>query len=227
MQNKAAIAAVIFDMDGLLIDSEPLWCQAQVDIFRAHNFDYEAPDCLETVGIRVDQSVAYWYEQRGWQGPPAAEITRQIIERTIALIASEGRAMPGALDTVHFFRRRNLPIAVASSSPHNVIAANIRALGLQGCFQVVCSAEGERYGKPHPAVYINAADQLGVDRRQCLVFEDSLAGVIAAKAAEMTCVCVPDGPLKGDKRLGIADCVLDSLAAFDERLWRQINGSGR
>jgi sugar-phosphatase len=133
--------------------------------------------------------------------------------------------MEGALEAITFFRQRGIPLGVASSSPHMVINANISALGVEGCFDVICSAENERYGKPHPAVYISAADELGIHRRQCLVFEDSIFGLLAAKAAEMTCICVPDHTITNDKRLAIADLVLPSLADFDEAVWQEIGHS--
>jgi beta-phosphoglucomutase-like phosphatase (HAD superfamily) len=94
---------------------------------------------------------------------------------------------------------------------------------LQGCFDAVCSAEDERYGKPHPAVYMKTAEILNIHRRNCLVFEDSVLGVLSAKAAEMTCICVPDEEVAGDRRLGIADYVLGSLAEFDQGLWELVN----
>lgn len=217
------IEAVIFDVDGLLIDSEPLWSRAQIDIFQGYGFDYDESDTLLTVGIRIDQVVAYWFEERGWKGPTIEQVTRDIIDRMIMLINEQGVPMEGALQTVDFFQQRDIRIAVASSSPHNIIDANISALGLEGCFEEICSAEHERYGKPHPAVYISTADKLGVDRRKCLVFEDSIAGILAAKAAQMTCVAVPDKAHLGDKRLGIADFVLRSLAEFDEIIWGAVN----
>ena len=221
-EREDGIAAVIFDMDGLLIDSEPLWCRAQVDVLQSINYAYEAADCAQSVGVRIDQAVANWYEQQPWQGASQAEVTERILERMLALIAEEGQPLPGALATVDFFEQRGLPLAVGSSSPQHIIAANINALGLDGRFEVVCSAEDDRYGKPHPAVYLRTADKLDVDRRRCLVFEDSIPGLLAAKAAEMTCICVPDADHVGDKRLGIADWVLPSLSAFGEGLWQQI-----
>ncbi len=223
MKTSSSISAVIFDMDGLLIDSEPLWDQAMVDIFALVGFKFGSKEFRQVQGMRIDLIVDYWYEKRAWSGYSTDELTELILVRVIELIEERGIARVGALDTINFFRERGIPLGVASSSPCRVIEANIRALGAEGCFDVICSAESERYGKPHPAVYIKTADLLTVPRRECLVFEDSILGLIAAKAAEMTCICVPDEDVQEDKRLGIADYVLPTLVDFDQTLWETIN----
>ena len=221
--NETSIQAVIFDMDGLLIDSEPLWDQAMVDVFASVGFEFGAKEFREVQGMRIDLIVDYWYEKRPWSGPSTREVTELVLERVITLIEEQAVAKEGALAAIDFFRQQGIPLGVASSSPCRVINANIKVLGAEGCFDVICSAEDERYGKPHPAVYMKTAELLGVHRRNCLVFEDSVMGVVSAKAAEMTCVCVPDEAVAGDKRLAIADFVLGSLGEFDEDLWRTID----
>lgn len=220
---NTGITAVIFDMDGLLIDSEPLWDQAMVDCFALVGFEFGNNEFREVQGMRIDLIVEYWYEKRPWTGYTTTELTDLILDRVVALIEEQGVAQEGARAAIEFFRQRGIPLAVASSSPCRIINSNIKALGVEGCFDTICSAEDERYGKPHPAVYVRAAELLGVHRRNCLVFEDSVLGVLAAKAAEMTCVCVPDADVAGDKRLGIADYVLGSLTEFDEELWETVN----
>jgi len=221
--NETNITAVIFDMDGLLIDSEPLWDQAMVDIFALVGFDFGEKEFRQVQGMRIDLIVDYWYERSPWTGYSTTELTDLILERVITLIKETAVAKEGAQKTIDFFRQRGIPLGVASSSPCSVIEANIAVIGAEGCFDVICSAEDERYGKPHPAVYMKTADLLNVHRRSCLVFEDSVLGVLSAKAAEMTCICVPDDEVAGDKRLGIADYVLPSLAEFDETLWKTVN----
>ena len=223
--NETNITAVIFDMDGLLIDSEPLWDQAMVDIFALVGFDFGEKEFRQVQGMRIDLIVDYWYERSPWTGYSTTELTDLILERVITLIKETAVAKEGAQKTIDFFRQRGIPLGVASSSPCSVIEANIAVIGAEGCFDVICSAENERYGKPHPAVYISAADKLGIHRRQCLVFEDSIFGLLAAKAAEMTCICVPDHSITNDKRLAIADMVLSSLADFDEAVWQEIGRS--
>ena len=219
--------AVIFDMDGLLIDSEHLWDQATIEVFDAVGINYSAEYFQETMGMRVDLIFAGWYEREPWPGPSVAEVMDLIVERVVGLIEERGEAMPGAVETVTFFKERSIPIGIASSSPCTVIEANIAALGIADCLDAVSSAADEAYGKPHPAVYIRTAEKLGVPARRCLVFEDAILGVVAAKAAEATCICVPDAAIAGDKRLGISDHVLPSLNDFDELLWQSLNDGRR
>ena len=215
--------AIIFDMDGLLVDSEPLWDQATIAVFEQLGIRYSAAYFQETMGMRVDLIMAGWYKRAPWRGPSPEEVTAQIVERTAVLIREQAHPQPGALETVAFFKERAVPMAVASSSPCVIIEANIAALGIGPDLQAVSSAVDEQYGKPHPAVYIKTAEKLGVPPQHCLVFEDAILGVLAAKAAETTCICVPDAAIAADKRLGIADYLLPSLSDFDEALWQEIS----
>ncbi len=116
---------------------------------------------------------------------------------------------------------QDVPLAVASSSAASVIFAVLEKLGLTGCFRVVQSAEFEPYGKPHPGVYLTAARRLGVAPEACVAIEDSVTGVVAAKAAKMACLAVPAPTAKDDRRFGIADAVLPSLADLDVNLLRR------
>jgi sugar-phosphatase len=109
--------------------------------------------------------------------------------------------------------RAGLQLAVASSSPPRLIEASLARLGLRDHFTEIVSAESEPYGKPHPAVFLTTAARLGVAPTECLVFEDSLNGLVAAKAARMICVAVPE---RVDPRFAFADLVLPSLEAFDD-----------
>ena len=117
---------------------------------------------------------------------------------------------------------QDLPLAVASSSSGEMIAAVMERLGIGGYFRILQSAEHEPYGKPHPGVYIEAARRLGVAPEHCLAFEDSPNGVIAAKAAKMACIAVPDPAIRADRRLCIADAILPSLADFRLEMLQQL-----
>lgn len=207
------IRAVIFDLDGLLIDSEPLWRRAEIERFALVGLCLSAEDCAQTTGLRVDEVVALRHRQAPWAQPPLADVTAGIVDRVCALIAAEGVAKPGGARAVALCRQAGLALAVASSSPERLIRVALARLGL--AFEHVLSAEHEAFGKPHPAVLLRTADRLGVAPTECLVLEDSLNGVIAAKAARMRCVVVPEEP---DPRFAIADRVLGSLEELDEAL---------
>ncbi len=130
--------------------------------------------------------------------------------------------MPGVRETLEAVSGAGYPLAIASSSSSEIIAAVLDTLGIAAYFQVAQSAEHEPYGKPHPGVYIEAARRLDVAPWRCLAFEDSPNGVIAAKAARMRCIAVPDPALQNDRRLQAADLILPSLAEFHLGLLEQI-----
>ncbi len=212
--------AVIFDLDGLLIDSEPLWRRAEIEVFARAGLALTEAECTETTGLRIDEVVRLRRSQApGWHTLTEAEAVDAVHARVIELMRAEGEAMPGAREAVAFVARRGARLALASSSSRRVIDAALERLGLAALFEVIHSAEGEPYGKPHPGVYLSTAARLGVAPTRCLAVEDSLHGLVAAKAARMRCLAVPerDGP-----RFALADMVLPSLAALDERAWRAL-----
>ena len=127
------------------------------------------------------------------------------MDEGIRLIRLRGASMPGVARAVALVAERGLRAALVSSSPRRMIEAVVERLGLGGDFELVHSAEDEEYGKPHPAVYLTAASLLGVRPAACLALEDSLPGVIAAKAARMRCVAVPEPGSLADPRFSIAD----------------------
>lgn len=206
------IKAVIFDMDGVLIDSEPFWKQAEVEIYPSVGLHLTPDDCMQTMGMRIDKAVEFWYRRQPWPTPPTLdEIRQRIVDRVITLIEERGQAMLGVQTVLEWVRQRQLPLAIASSSDLSMIRAVVAKLAIQDYFDLLYSAEFEPYGKPHPGVYLTTAAKLGVAPTDCLVIEDSMRGILAAKAAEMRCVAVPDPSLHGDPRLSIADWVLPSL----------------
>lgn len=209
-------------MDGLLIDSEPLWREVEVEIYRKIGVPVTAAMLQKTMGVRIDEGIRYWCEQYG-----VAENTKAVAARmtdgVIKAIRERGNTRAGVQHILNFFKAKSLPLALASSSNERIIDAILNKLGITSAFQVVYSAENEKYGKPHPGVNISAAAQLGIEPRACLVLEDSWNGVLAAKAGSMKCVCVPDEGLRGDPRLVIADAVINSLAEIDETLWENLN----
>lgn len=217
------IEAVIFDMDGLMIDSEPLWHEAEIEGFARHGIHITKADCLQGQGMRIDTIVSQWLAQKGENGISAEALTNEIVQNVIALVKQRGAALPGVCHALDFFRARGVTLALASSSYMSLIETTLERLGVGDYFTVIHSAQFEPYGKPHPGVFITTAQKLAVSPRTCLVLEDSINGIVAAKAAEMKCLTIPDSSLHGDKRLGIADVVLTSLEAIDEAVWQQVN----
>lgn len=216
------IQAVIFDMDGLLIDSEPFWQQAQKEAYATINIYPTKADLHATMGNRVNEVVEYWYHRQPWKGPSQADIVAQIVDRLLEQVRAKGTAKPGARAVLDLCKQQGLPMALASSSDMEIIDTVLDVLQIRDYFDHVYSAEHEPLGKPHPGVFVSTAAFLQVPARHCLVFEDSPAGVLAAKAAKMKCVAVPEPDTKEHPFIQTADLILDSLEAFTEKTLKQL-----
>ena len=206
---------MIFDLDGLLIDSEPFWRRAEMEVFATVGVVLTESETRQTMGLRIDDAVHHWFERRPWEGRSPVEVERAVTARVAELIEAEGRPMPGALAAVDLCRHRSIPMAVCSGSYAVVIEAALDKLGLTSSMSAWHSAEWEPLGKPHPGAYLSTAAKLGVDPPACLAFEDSFNGAISAKAARMRVVAVPEPDTLASPRWGFCDLVLASLEAFD------------
>jgi sugar-phosphatase len=202
-------------MDGLLIDSEILWHEAEIAILGELGVPLAKDGCRSTKGMFVGEVTEYWHARHPWRGPTPAEVAVTIVDRVIALVLSKGELKPGALHAISLCAERGLPLGVASSSQYRLIDTALEHFDLRRHFAVVHSAEDEQWGKPHPAVFLGAADKLGAAPRRCLVWEDAPAGVLAAKAGSMACIAVPENGEGHHPAFGLADLVLDSLLEID------------
>ena len=222
MSVRPALKAAIFDVDGLLIDSEPIWRRTEVEVFARLGVDLSEEMCVETTGLRIDEVAAHWLAHFGRDGAGAVAIADEIVDLMVERVRAEGRALEGGAQAIAACDAMGLAVALASSSPERLIDAAVERLGLAGVLRTRVSAQHERFGKPHPAVILTCAARLGVSPTDCVVFEDSLNGVLAAKSARALCVAVPPPSEARDPRFAIADRVLRSLAevdrAFLERL---------
>ena len=205
------LSAVIFDMDGLLVDSEPLWVRAEIEVFGEVGVVLREEDCAKTKGLRVDDVIAFWHARHPWDKRTVAEVEARLVARVVELVRAEGRALPGVANAIDVARTGGHLLALASSSPAVIIGATLERLGLGGAFQVVQSAETEALGKPHPGIFLRTAERLGVSPVECVVLEDSLTGVIAAKAARMACIAVPFDHPNHEPRFVLADRIVGSL----------------
>jgi len=206
--------AAIFDLDGLLIDSEPLWQEAEIKVFRSVGVPLTGELCRETVGVRLDDVVRHWYEKFPWHGESVEVVETRILEEVIRLIVNRGKPMPGVRETIDMLVAAKYELAVASSSPMRLIRAALETFGLIEYFSVLHSAEAEDEGKPHPAVYLSAMSRLGVDPSNCIAFEDTAIGVRAAKSAGAWVIAVPDPADISNPAFACADVVLSSLVPF-------------
>ena len=218
--------AAIFDMDGLLVDSEPLWHRAEITVLGALGVPLVASACRETKGMFVNEVTRYWFDRYPWAGPSTDEVAVDVVDAVMELVVAEGRLRPGAEQAIELCRRHTPALAVASSSEYRLIDLVLGHFGLAGEFDLVHSAQDELFGKPHPAVFLTAAAKLGARPRGCVVWEDSPAGVLAAKAAQMVCVAVPEEYERARREVAVADVVLTSLVEADDELWDRLEAMG-
>jgi sugar-phosphatase len=177
---------------------------------------------METTGVRVDEVVAYRFKQKPWKGKSQKYVRNAILAGVEKRILERSTPLNGSLEILEFFRSRNIPLALASSSPMRLINAVLNKFSIKTIFAIVHSAEHEQYGKPHPAVFLTTAIQLGTDPAYCLVFEDSFNGLLAAKAAKMKTIVIPIAEQWNETRFDIADIKLKSLAEFSEHQWKHL-----
>ena len=203
--------AVIFDMDGVIVDTEPLWRQAEREVFADVGLELTEADCERTMGMRTDEVVAWWYESSPWPGPSPAEVEARITSRMEELIAERAEPMPGLAHALRLATSAGLRVGLATSSCPALIDAVLTKLDLRDAFSAVCSAEAEPFGKPHPGVFLTTARRLGVEPAQCVVLEDSPIGVHAALAAGMRVIAVPPAHLFDDPAFDKAHAKLHSL----------------
>ena len=213
--SAAPIEAVIFDLDGVIVDSEIWWDEARHAFAADHDRQWTVADRQAVMGANSRQ----WSEtmrRRLDLDLSAEEIERDIVDRMVDRYAREGPPeIEGAVPAVRAIAASR-PTAVASSSHLDVIAAALRATGLEGAFAAVVSSDEVAHGKPEPDVFLEAARRLGVAPDRTLVVEDTLNGLRAAKAAAMTAVLVPNHsipPAAGAEE--VADLVLDRLSDLD------------
>ena len=205
------IRAVIFDMDGVLVDSEPLWRLAERQTFAEIGIELSDSDCEQTMGMRTDEVIQFWYRRSPWDGPSPAEVEARLEKRMQELIAERATAMAGVEESIAMARGEGLALGLATSSTHILIEAVLDKLDIADVFEVTHSAVEEELGKPHPAVFLTTARLLGVTPAECVAIEDSIAGVRSAKAAGMRVISVPPPHLFDDAAYDEADIKLRSL----------------
>ena len=189
---KYQIEAVIFDMDGLIINSEPLWRKAEIAAFKTIGYNFTEEMCIQTMGMRIDEVVHYWWEEFKWTSVSEEMVVKDIHSKMIDLIKSEGAILTGVEKTLKLLKDQNIPLALASSSSKVLIETVLNVLNIKSYFTIIHSAQDEKAGKPDPSVFLTTARLLKVDPEKCLVLEDSKAGMDAGLSANMRTIVVPE-----------------------------------
>ncbi len=189
---KNLIKGVIYDMDGLIINSEPLWKIAEIESFKEIGFDFTLEMCAQTTGMRIDEVVNFWWNILKWQNFTQKDVVNSIEKKMIHLIKNNGKLLPGVLDSLKLLNKAQITIALASSSSMTLINTTLDSLKIRKYFQFIHSAEKEIAGKPNPAVFLSTAKSMKIRPKNCLVLEDSKAGMVAGLNAKMRTIVVPE-----------------------------------
>lgn len=205
--------AIIFDLDGLLIDSEPVWDKARADLAAGVGKEWNKEDHKAVMGVSTQEWVDYMIRRLELAQSPQ-EVQEEVINRVAAIYAGGIPFVPGAIRAVDL-AAVYYPVALASGSHRSLIDTVIDHPTLRGKFRVVLSADEVGAGKPDPAVYLETASRLGIEPAQCVCLEDSANGILAGKRAGMRVIAVPDARFPpADKILDQADVVLEALTEF-------------
>ncbi len=215
------LEATIFDMDGLLIDSEPFWRQSHIEALGEYGVKITEDDVRAMAGKRTDEVVEHWRQTHDLLGVSNDDLESRVVGQVIEHIKQKGTTLEGATTLLKMLQARALPIAIASSSAPEVIEAVIGKLGLEGYITLAYSAKHEASGKPHPGVFLTTAQKLQVSPGNCVVFEDAASGIKAAKDAGMKCVAVPELVNANKPEIHKADLVLKSLS---DVTWDMLTG---
>jgi sugar-phosphatase len=208
------IQGIVFDLDGTLIDSEPLWQEAEINILASEGLNLSREDCLKTKGLPSYQAIKFWHDKLENPVKEAALLTQELNQAVISLMKEKGELKPGVKEMLDFWKATNLPMGIASASSMAHIKTVVDKFDLGHYFNLIYSGDFEEYGKPHPGVYISACKKLNIDPVYALAVEDSFNGILAAKAARMKVIALLDEGQINDTRYDFADYKVESFANF-------------
>jgi HAD superfamily hydrolase (TIGR01509 family) len=205
------VAAVVFDMDGVIVDSEHVWDEVREGLTRERGGRWSEEAQRAMMGMSSTEWSRYMHDELGVPEPPE-EINAEVVRRMMATYRTELPLIEGAVEAVERLAAR-WPLAVASSSNRPLIDLVLELGGLSGCFQATVSSEEVARGKPAPDVYLEAARRLGIDPARCAAIEDSHNGILSAKAAGMRVVAIPNRRFPpAAEALAAADVTIPSIA---------------
>ena len=213
------LGAVLWDMDGLLVDTEPVWTVAEVELAAKLGGVWNDQLKAAIVGTRLDVAIPTILEHYGKSIELAGWASAWLLDRMVTLFASCPATLPGVNDLLSALRTAGVPVALVSSS-YRVLVDAVLVGGL-GPFDLTVCGDEVKHGKPHPEPYLTAARRLGVDPATCVVLEDSVAGVLSGEAAGCGVLAVPSVP--GVQVLpGPRTVVRDSLVGVDVDVLRAL-----
>jgi beta-phosphoglucomutase family hydrolase len=216
MSSQFELKALIFDMDGVLVDSEPCHLQSYQELLGRFDIPYTAEDNKEFLGRKDHTILEILNERYGLKSTATALVAEK--EAILARLLASAVPRPGVLRVLEQARRQSIPTAVASSATLPTIELVVDVLKIREYFQTLTSGDEVTHGKPAPDVFLLAASRLGAKPENCLVIEDTYNGVKAAKAAGMYCVAIPC-EVTAHQDHSAADMKLRSLEELDISTW--------
>ena len=219
---RPSFHAVIFDLDGVLADSEPWWNQIDAKLLAEHGINYRGEYHRNVLGVSYRLAVDFY--KNAFHIPASVEeLMRRRGEIATDFFANRVGLFSSAKTTLEQLREMKLPLAVATSSVSASARPFLDRTGIRSLFSVVVTGDEVQQGKPHPDIYLRTAEKFGVAPEACLVIEDALAGVAAAKAANMRVAAIPDKRFVDPREYeNEADYVLGSLSEIPA-LIRRVN----
>ncbi|MEP7730071.1 hexitol phosphatase HxpB [Marinomonas primoryensis] len=214
--------AVIFDMDGLLIDSEPFWKQAEYDVFTSVGVNVSPDLAGLTAAMTTKEVTEFWYAKQPWEGVSLKAIENRVVERVKYLIETQGKAMSGVHDLLISLQQADIKIGLATNSPKSIIPSVLQRLDIADYFMTYTSAEEVSQGKPAPDVYQLTLAKLNINADQCIAFEDSLGGIKAALAAGIQPIAIPHTDEFNHTKFDLAALKLRSLTEFNQSMGKAL-----
>jgi len=205
------IKTIIFDMDGVIIDSERIWKRAEKEIFSSVGVQLSDNLCKITETMTTEGVTKFWFDKQPWKNKSLKEIENAVIERVAHLIKEEGKAISGIEEFVKDLKYKGYKIGLATNSPSILIPTVLDKLKLKKYFDATSSAENELEGKPNPSIYLTVANKLKTNPENCVAIEDSFSGLLAAKRAGMKTIIISEKNVNYE----IADYKIDRYDQFD------------
>lgn len=218
---KMAIKGIIFDMDGLMVDSEPVQLKAINDALRPLGVQVNDDDFIDMVGRKAIENFIWLKNKHGFK-ETAEELNEIKNQAYLRRIQTELTTMPGLEDALELCRKENLITAIASSSPRPDILAVLKLLNMEDQFKFLASGDQVKNGKPDPEIFLKALEMLGGGAEEFLVLEDAGHGVNAAKSAGMYCIAIPNHYTR-HQDFSRADRVLGNLAELTAEIVCEIS----